>query len=196
MHHRTKINSDSENMAAYYDSPRQDSLLEHWPKPMALKSSLADSSTHNRSKKSRVRFSDSSWLHTYQRSPISLLRSLSYTKEDNDKFGKLAQVEGMRIKDLIADAPQDSASQSIKHLLRRGSLSTDELRGIDHFIFAKPTRVRKMRKDHAAAVLRKQQELRQDRQTTNDLLSSLSKFAQSSSLKSMQRARIRAAVAA
>ena len=190
MHHRTKINSDSENMAAYYDSPRQDSLLEHWPKPMALKSSLADSSTHNRSKKSRVRFSDSSWLHTYQRSPISLLRSLSYTKEDNDKFGKLALVDGMLIKDLIADAPQDSASQSIKHLLRRGSLSTDELIGI------KPTRVRKMRKDHAAAVLRKQQELRQDRQTTNDLLSSLSKFAQSSSLKSSENARVRAAMAA
>ena len=102
----------------------------------------------------------------------------------------------MRIKDLIADAPQDSASQSIKHLLRRGSLSTDELIGIDHFIFAKPPRVRKMRKDHAAAVLRKQQELRQDRQTTNDLLSSLSKFAQSSSLKSSENARVRAAMAA
>mmetsp|Transcript_49 Transcript_49/g.70 ORF Transcript_49/g.70 Transcript_49/m.70 type:complete len:197 (-) Transcript_49:98-688(-) len=196
MHHRTKINSDSENMAAYYDSPRQDSLLEHWPKPMALKSSLADSSTHNRSKKSRVRFSDSSRLHTYQRSPISLLRSLSYTKEDNDKFGKLALVEGMRIKDLIADAPQDSASQSSKYLLRQGSISTDQLIGIDHYIFGNPKRVRKIRKQHAAAVLLKQQELRQDCQTFDDLLSSLGKFAQSSSLKSSQTGRVRAAMAA
>ena len=175
--------------------PSKDAPLLHKPKPK--KSSLKCYPAKISSKKSyQARFSDSSRLYTYQRPPFSLLRSLSYTKDDHDEFGKQALLEGMRIKDLIANAPHDSASGSIKYLLRHGMIDRDELIGIDHFILGKPTRVRKIRKQHAAAVLRKQQELRQGHQDFEDLPSSLSKFAQSSSLKSSENAIVRAAMAA
>ena len=168
-----------------------------WHKPKSIKSPLKCYPAKKSSKKSyRARFSDSSRLYTYERPPISLMRSQSYTKDDHDKFGKLALLEGLRIKELIADTPHDSASESIKYLLRRGEIDKHELIGIDHFILGKPTRVRKIRKQHAAAVLQKQQELRQDRREYEDLLSSLSEFAQLSSFKSTQNARVRAAMAA
>ena len=168
-----------------------------WHKPKSIKSPLKCYPAKKSSKKSyRARFSDSSRLHTYERPPFSLLRSQSYTKDDHDKFGKLALLEGLRIKKLIADTPRDSVSESITYLLRRGMIDRDELIGIDHFILGKPTRVRKIRKQHAAAVLRKQQELRQGRQDFEDLPSSLSEFAQLSSRKSTENARVRAAMAA
>ena len=167
-----------------------------WNKLKPKKSSLKCYPAKQSSKKSyQARFSDSSRLYNYRRPSFSLLRSLSYTKHDNDEFGKDALLEGMRIKNLIANAPHDSASESIMYLLRQGTIDRAELIGIDHFILGKPTRVRMIRKQHAAAVLRKQQELRQGR-CFEDLSSSLGKFAQSSSLKSSQNARVRAAMAA
>lgn len=175
---------------ADYESPSR-AHLENWPKhTLPLPG--------NSQKRSRVRFADSSQLHTYQRPPISVLQSLSYTKTDNDDFRRHALLEAMRIKGLIADAPHDSSSDSIRYLLRSNMLDRDDLIGIDHFVLGAPLRVRKIRKRHAAAVLRKQQELHQGSQgLQNESLSfSLSKFAESSSIKSSQNARVRAAMAA
>ncbi len=200
---------------AAYESPSRDTLLENWQTPMSslLAADTTDCgsprdtllenwpkhtppSSGESHKRSRVRFSDSSRLHLYQRPPISVLQSLSYTKADNDEFRRGALLEAMRIKGLIADAPHDSCSDSIRYLLRHNMIDRDDLIGIDHFVLGAPLRVRKMRKRHAAAVLRKQQELRQGSQPIQDLSLTLGKFAQSNSLKSSKNARVRAAMAA
>ena len=154
--------------------------------------SLEEDATHK--SPHRVRFSDASHLHVYERHSISLLRSLAYTKEDRDEFGKDALAECLRIKQLIAMSPCDSPTESFKFLLQENILSKAELVGIEHFCHGKSTRVAKVRKQHSDAVLKKQWEQRH--QKLDDPVIDLGKFAQKSSLKSTQRARIRAAVAA
>ena len=183
---------------------RRDTLLEHWPK---RKSSIVsfdseeveiDDTISMRNKRQMIRrsvhFSETSLLFAYERESMYILRSLTYTKKDYEKFSKDALLEGLRIKSLITAAPHDSDASSIKYLLRQGIISREEVIGIEHFILGKPSRVPKIRKQHAVAVLWKQQE--QQCQKTEDPALSLGKFAQSSSSKSMQRARIRAAMAA
>ena len=177
---------------------RRDTLLEHWPrrKSSIMTSSSFDSdslqgATH---KSHRVRFSDASQLYVYERHSISLLRSLAYTKEDRDEFGKDALAEGLRIKQLIDMSPCDSPAESFKFLLQENVLSKAELVGIEHFFHGKPTRVAKVRKHHSDAVLKRQWEQRH--QKLDDPVIDLGKFAQKSSLKSTKRARIRAAMAA
>ena len=196
--------SDDGLFCAAEKAARRDTLLEHWPK---RKSSTTFASFDSeevdvasvRNKRHRhhlrsVHFSETSQLRVYERESKYLLRSLTYTKDDRDEFGKDALLEGLRIKNLVDTAPPISTAESIKYLLRHDSISRAELIGIEHFILGKPSRVQKMRKHHAAAVLWKQQELQH--QKLEDPALNLGKFAQSSSLKSMQRARIRAAVAA
>jgi hypothetical protein len=134
-----------------------------------------------------VHFSETSQLRVYERESKYLLRSLTYTKEDRNRFGKDALLEGLRIKNLVATAPPESTAESIKYLLRHDIISREELVGVENFFLdSKPTAVVKRRKRHAAAVLWKQQELQH--QKLEDPALNLGKFAQSSSLKSMQRA--------
>lgn len=145
----------------------------------------------------QVRFSEASQLHLYERPPISLLQSLSYSTDDRDKFGMEAILEGNRIQNLIASAPPASATESLKFLLKQNMITLDELIGIDNFIMGKPTRVTKIRKRHSAAVLRKQKEVRLQAQTLlqEDAALILGRFAEQNSQKSTQNALGRAAMA-
>lgn len=190
---------DSDNhICAAEKAIRRDTLLEHWPerkssmKITSFDSKEIEDAVASASVRS-VDFSESSQLHVYEREPMYVLRNLSYTKEDRDEFGKDAFLEGARIKNLIAAAPPESPSESIKYLLRRDVISREELIGIEHFILGKPTRVRKIRQNHAAAVLWKQHEQRQQQRNEDPVLS-LGKFSEKSSLQSIQSARVRAAM--
>ncbi len=183
---------------------RRDTLLEHWPKrnsSMTVSScdfeegvDYAAAASSNK-KPHCVNFSESSQLHVYERESKYLLRSLAYTEEDRNAFGKDTLLEGLRIKRLVAAAPRDSVADSIKYLLRYDIISREELIGLEHFVLGKPSRVLQTRRQHAAAVLWKQQEL-QHQKLEEDPVLGLGEFAQSSSLKSTQRARILAAIAA
>jgi hypothetical protein len=174
---------------------RRDTLLENWPKrssSMIISSFDFDegdddaaTASHNK-KRHSVNFSVSSQLHVYERESVYLLRSLAYTKEDRNEFGREAYLEGLRIKSLVTTAPPDSAAESIKYLLRHDIISKEELVGIEHFVLGKPSRVHQTRKQHAAT--------RSVRKFKEDPVLGLGKFAQSSSLKFTQRARIRAAI--
>jgi len=195
--------SDDRLCVASEKAVRRDTLLEHWPKRKSVIDSFdsdeddATSASISNKRRHHVRsvdFSSSSHLHVYERESMYLLRSLAYTKDDYDVFGKQALLEGFRIKNLIADAPHDSEAKSIKHLLRHDIINKEELIGIEHFILGKPSRVYKTRKHHAAAVLRKQQE-QEDQQLADPALN-LGNFARSNSLRSSQKAIIRAAMAA
>jgi len=175
---------------------RRDTLLEHWPKresymDMDSFDSDEDDVASVRNNLRSVHFSESSKLHVYERESKYLLRSLAYAKEDRKEFGMKAMIEGFRIKNLIAAAPYESEAESIKYLLRQDIINKEELIGIEHFILGNPSNAIKTRERHSAAVLWKQQE--QQEQQLEDPALNLGEFAQSSSLRSSQRARIRAA---
>mmetsp|Transcript_22589 Transcript_22589/g.38508 ORF Transcript_22589/g.38508 Transcript_22589/m.38508 type:complete len:214 (-) Transcript_22589:810-1451(-) len=199
---RQGVDSDDRLFCAAEKVVRRDTLLEHWPKRTTTFASFDSvevdvasvSNKRHRYHLRSVHFSETSQLHVYERESKYLLRSLTYTKDDRDEFGKDALLEGLRIKNLVATAPPVSTAESIKYLLRHDLLRLVEPVGIEHFFLDKPKNVVKRRKRHAAAVLWNQQE--QQNQKLEDPALNLGKFAQSSSLKSMQRARIRAAVAA
>ena len=182
---------------------RRHTLLEHWPRRNSSMTDANDdaaaacSSSYSSSNKKRhyVRFSESSQLHRYERESVYLLRSLAYTKEDRNEFGREAYLEGLRIRELIRAAPPDSVADSIKYLLRHYIISREEFVGIEHFILGKPSRVVQTRKQHAAAVLWKQHELQHEK-LEEDVALGLGRFSQSSSFRSSQRARVRAAMAA
>eukprot|EP00985_Skeletonema_marinoi_P005447 scaffold2359_cov109-Skeletonema_marinoi.AAC.5 len=196
--------SDVGLFCAAEKAARRDTLLEHWPK---RKSSTTFASFDSeevdvasvRNKRHHhhlrsVHFSEASQLREYERESKYLLRSLTYTKDDRDEFGKDALLEGLRIKNLVATAPPESTAESIKYLLRHDLLRPVEPVGIEHFFLDKPKNVVKRRKRHAAAVLWNQQE--QQNQKLEDPALNLGKFAQTSSFWSTNRARIRAGFAA
>ena len=178
---------------------RRDTLLEHWPKRESSVLSydsdedddVASTNSSNKSLRRTVHFLETSTLHVYERESKYLLRSLSYTKEDRQEFGRNAMLEGFRIKKLIAAAPYDSNSESIKHLLRQGIIRKEDMIGIEHFILGEPSNVVKMRKRHAAAVLWKQHEQQQQEYHPEDPALMLGEFARSSSRRSLQRGRAR-----
>ena len=182
---------------------RRHTLLEHWPRRNSSMTDANDdaaaacSSSYSSSNKKRhyVRFSESSQLHRYERESVYLLRSLVYTKEDRKEFGKESLLEGLRIRELIRAAPPDSVADSIKYLLRHYIISREEFVGIEHFILGKPSRVVQTRRKHVAAVLWKQHELQHEK-LEEDVALGLGRFSQSSSFRSSQRARVRAAMAA
>ena len=112
---------------------RGDTLLEEWPKRESMASTSSNDSDSDgndvasvsNSKKGKgrhlhdvhVRFSENSLLYVYHGESKSLLQSLAYSKQDYEKFGKDAVLEGLRIKTRIANAPPESGVESIKHLL-------------------------------------------------------------------------------
>ena len=187
---------DGHNADTMHDAvPQHQTRFEQWRPKNALSSSLTTASTCSSHINCHVTYSETSRLYTYQRAPISLRGRLFYSKRDRQRFGKDAFVEGVRIKNLIAASSQDSAAGSIKDLLRRNIISRDELIGIEHFVLGGPLRVQKIRKLHATAVLRKQEELRQCPKSSEERALSLCIFAESNSLLSKENARVRAAMA-
>mmetsp|Transcript_6846 Transcript_6846/g.14273 ORF Transcript_6846/g.14273 Transcript_6846/m.14273 type:complete len:182 (+) Transcript_6846:101-646(+) len=181
-------------MIANYSN--SDALLEHLLMANKHKSTLSssdfDSMGNYGCKRRRVAFSECSHLHVYEPHDQFLLKSLCYTKEDQDAFSAESVREGLRIKDLIETAPYESIAESIKYLLRNRIITRGELVGVENYILGK-SNVLKLRRDHSAAVLRKQHEQR--KQQLQDPMN-LGKAAQISSVKSVQKARVRAAMAA
>ncbi|KAK1746247.1 hypothetical protein QTG54_002854 [Skeletonema marinoi] len=124
----------------------RDTLLEHWPKRTTTFASFDSvevdvasvSSKRHRYHLRSVHFSETSQLHVYERESKYLLRSLTYTKDDRDEFGKDALLEGLRIKNLVATAPPESTAESIKYLLRHDLLRPVEPVGIEHFFLTSP----------------------------------------------------------
>lgn len=142
-----------------------------------------------------VRFAETSQLYVYERERLSVLRSLSYTDNDRHRFGREAMLDGLRIKILVDEVPLTSVAESMTYLLRHGIIARDEVVGIEHFCYGTPTRVATIRMRHAAAVLRKQQQLLREHKVEDAALI-LGMFAQSSSWWCTQSARIRAGIAA
>ncbi len=181
------------NHADYDDALLEYLLTIHKQKSTSSSSDFGSMGGNASKRRNRVSFSESSQLYVYQPYDQDLLRSLSYTREEYDEFGQDALVDGLRIKHLISAVPLESISESIKYLLRNRIITRSELIGIENCILGKPSGISKLRREHSAAVLRKQQEQRKN-QLQDPML--LVDAAQMSSTKSAQRARVRAAMAA
>ena len=61
----------------------------------------------------RVVFSECSQLHDYEPHDKDLLKSLSYTREEQDAFGLERALDGLRIKNLIETAPPESVTGDV-----------------------------------------------------------------------------------
>jgi hypothetical protein len=174
-------------------------LLEYWQnQSSSMEADHGDTQDDQDSKPSikRVNFSEHSKLYPYERDD-EYLKNLAYTKDDRDKFGAQATLEANRIKDLITTAPPDSAKDSIKYLLQNGTITRDELVGIDHLILGKRVKIIQRRREHSAAVLWKQYEQKQEQQLNHENEADhstivLGRFAEQSSLKSTRSAIARA----
>ena len=181
--------------------PVQDGLLlEEWPnRSSSMEADHGDTQDDQDSKSvnSRgVNFSEHSKLHLYERDD-EYLKNLAYTKDDRDEFGAQATLEASRIKDLITTAPPYSVKDSIKYLLQNGIITKDELVGIDHLVLGKHVKIVQKRREHSAAVLRKQYEQKQEQQLKHENEADhwtivLGRFAEQSSLKSTRSAIARA----
>eukprot|EP00984_Skeletonema_dohrnii_P021347 scaffold10642_cov155-Skeletonema_dohrnii-CCMP3373.AAC.14 len=170
---------------------RNKSLLEDWPRRASSKETDQDQAVVSESQ-SGVSFSEFSTLRVYDDLNYLYARKKAYSKKDREIFGAQAMMETKRIKHLIINSPPASVGESIKYVLKNGIITRDELVGIDHLVLGKPTDVLQVRRDHMAAVLRKQNE--QQPQGEEDSWIGLGKFAEQSSLKSTHHAIARAAL--
>jgi len=143
-------------------------------------------------------------MHVYRPDP-AYTSNKSYSRADKQRFSTEVLAEAIRIKRLLLKAPGFSTRESFQYLLKNGILSAEELLGIEHLVLTRSTsKVLKDRKDHAKSVVAAQIMMQRMQQTKHPMKNGrssnhaekLGEFAASQSLKSVKKARIRAAMAA
>lgn len=192
-----------------------DELLQDWPRRRMSSSecSVNTQDWHSLYKqlKPRVTFSERSSMHVYHPDP-HYAHSKSYSRQERKSFGSEALSEAIRIKKLVVySTPSDgqhhaSTKDSFKYLLKNNIISLEEIVGIEHLVLGNSvSKLLRERKEHARAVLMeqhrmaekiRQQEQEQSMKKLNDPYAKLGEFSASRSVKSVKRARIRAAMAA
>jgi hypothetical protein len=142
----------------------------------------------------QVTFSPYSTMRLYK-CPAADRSKKSYTSADRRSFRAEAAQDGLRIQDLVSSCPDNTkTAHAIKHLMKNGVLSREELLGIEHYITKEgPVRLMYERRAHAAVVLKAQKQLLQK---SEDIVDKLARVSAESSSKSLQKARLRAALAA
>jgi hypothetical protein len=139
-----------------------------------------------------VSFATFSNLHVYEVDEAE--KRKSFSSSERKAFQVRACRDAARIGALIEDCPYEGAD-AIRYLLDTGMLATEELVGIEHLISRKTgKKIMKERRYHSAFVLEAQNELRKARDT--NLGQKLAATSMTRSLKSVEKARSRAALAA
>lgn len=165
-------------------------LLEEWPRQKAL--SEYDKIVVPPNPMKRVTFSTYSSAR-YFKCDSSYRANMSHSSADCKRLRAEVAREGLRIQRLVSSCPHTKTGNVIHHLVGLNVLSMDELVGIEHLVSKDASaRLLHERRAHAATVLRAQQEMQQCRDTMFD---ELARIAASSSSRSIQKARLRAALA-
>lgn len=177
-----------------------DELLEDWPRSATrCPANTQDWQSLYKKLKPRVTFSERSSMYVYRPDPSYVLNK-SYTKEERRGFSTEALTEAIRIKKLVLSTPGASTKDSFKFLLKNDVITLEEIVGIEHLVLGKSaSKLLKERQDHAKAVLMKQCQQRMEEgksKLQDDSMTKLGEFSASRSMKSVKRARIRAAMAA
>eukprot|EP00804_Cyclotella_cryptica_P024086 CCRYP_007306-RA/>CCRYP_007306-RA protein AED:0.19 eAED:0.19 QI:0/-1/0/1/-1/1/1/0/237 len=163
-------------------------LLEDWPE--------REPSTRFRNTRKKVTISELSKLRLYNVPTAE--RQEWYSSKDREAFQAEALCEAYRIRDLMAAASEggNTRGKATLYLLERNLLSPEEMLGIEELItsVASARNSFNERRLHTALVLKKQDELRGMNEL--DMADKLAEVASSRSSKLVQRARLRAALAA
>jgi hypothetical protein len=182
----TVADASLDDHAAY--QARGHDLLEDWPR--------CDFSSRSRNASKNVTISETSKLRFY-----NVHKTVSqewYSSKDRQVFQAEAVCEAFRIRELIAVASEggNTRGKATMYLVERNLLSPEEMLGIEDLItgVASARHAFKERRLHTALVLTKQRELREKNE--RNIANKLAEVATSRSLKNVERARLRAALAA
>ena len=163
-------------------------LLEDWPQ--------RESSIRFRKERKQVTISEHSKLRLYNVHKAA--RQEWYSSKDREVFQAEAICEAFRIRALMAAASEGGKTRgkATLYLLERNLLSPEEMLGIEDLItsVASARNSFNERRLHTAVVLKKQDELREHNDIDN--ANKLADMARSRSTKHVERARLRAALAA
>ncbi|KAL7516570.1 hypothetical protein ACHAWX_001571 [Stephanocyclus meneghinianus] len=163
-------------------------LLEDWPR--------CDSSSRSRKASKNVTISQTSKLRFYNVHKAE--RQEWYSSKDREVFQAKALYEAFRIRELIAVASEggNTRGKATMYLVERNLLSPEEMLGIEDLItsVASARHAFSERRLHTALILKKQRELREKNELNISI--KLAEMATSRSSKNVERARLRAALAA
>ncbi|KAL7480200.1 hypothetical protein ACHAW6_005902 [Cyclotella cf. meneghiniana] len=166
-------------------------LLEEWPRRISsdagedMEISLCSSSNK------KVAFSPYSRLHVYQVDEEAE-RKKSYGSSERKVFQAQALHDAFRIQALIKSCPYEGGL-AIRYLMDKNLLSSEELLGIENLIMG-AEKVIKERRLHTTLVLETQKELLE--KNDENIYQTLANVATRRSVKTLQKARLRAALAA
>lgn len=163
-------------------------LLEEWPHRISYMDS-DDNSLCRQDTRKEVSFAQYSSLHVYPVHEVE--NNKSFKNSDRRVFQAQAVYEACRIQELICSCPYEGG-KAIRYLTDCNLLKTEEMLGIESMI-AGAERVLRDRLKHTAFVLDKQRELKGNKDV--NIAEELAKAAISRSLKSSEKARLRAALA-
>ena len=166
-------------------------LLVDWPRRVsAYDEDKMDVSVLSSSEKV-VSFSSYSRLHVYQ-TDDEFERNKSYSSKERKKFQAQALGDAFHIQGLIEACPYEGG-QAIRYLMDKKMLYPEELLGIENMIMG-AEKIIKERRKHSILVIKTQKELLERNDANID--AKLAYVATSRSIKTFEKARLRAALAA
>ncbi|KAL7516263.1 hypothetical protein ACHAWX_001295 [Stephanocyclus meneghinianus] len=164
-------------------------LLEDWPRRVAFVDQ-DDMSVSSSTSQKAVSFSTHSRLHVYPVEEDERLKS--YSSSERKLFQAEALYNAFRIQELIQSCPYEGGA-AIRYLIDRELLGPEELLGIENLIVG-AAKIAKERRVHSRIVVEKYRELQKN--NIVNIEQKLADVATSRSLKSFEKARLRAALAA
>ncbi|KAL3788003.1 hypothetical protein HJC23_004074 [Cyclotella cryptica] len=171
------------------NTAQERALLEEWPRRVTFVDqddmSISSSTSHK-----AVSFSPHSRLHVYPVNEDERLKS--YSSSERKLFQAQALYNAFRIQELIQSCPYEGGA-AIRHLIDRNLLGPEELLGIENLIVG-AAKISKERRVHSRIVVEKQREMRKNNDV--NIEQKLADVAVARSLKSIEKARLRAALAA
>jgi hypothetical protein len=177
-----------------YSSNQGHALLEKWPISYQSHSLIEDWPQVEPSRpKKTVRISDYSEVRIFHNR--SYVSKKAYSKEDVNMFKAQVSLEATSIQNLISRFSLPTGS-AIRSVLGPGLLKHENLVGLEHLVTPKARQdYVDERKSHSALVLRAQKLLREKRTDSEEVAAiMLAKAASISSLKSVKKGTLRAAM--
>ncbi|KAL3802094.1 hypothetical protein HJC23_010850 [Cyclotella cryptica] len=176
--------------AQSHDQAQGGDLLEDWPR-RALGTSDASTRAHAHK---QVTISHLSKVRKYMVDESTI--QPSYSSKDRKMFQAEAAREAFRIRKLMAMCPEgyNTGGKATIYLIQHNLLSVEEMIGIENLISVTSAKNSlKERRLHTALVLKKQGELREQNEVNIDMLGDIARLRSS---KNVERARLRAVLAA
>jgi hypothetical protein len=164
-------------------------LIEQWPQRVTSGEHKDTRILPSASYKA-VSFSPHSLLHTYDVDESERLKS--YSSSEQTQFQVQALHNALWIQDLIQSCPYKGGT-AIHYLIERNLIRPEELLGIENLIVG-GRKILNERRAHSRLVLKTQSELKKKKDV--NIGQKLSDVAASRSLKNVEKARLRAVLAA